>query len=451
MQEIQPPDAINNYLDALTYFYSYIHYDPSTIVRRWDLSRLEKLLVRLGHPEKKFPSLLIAGTKGKGSTAAMCESMLRAAGYSTGLYTSPHLHTFRERIRLNGELVPEQMLVDLALELKPYFETTPDLTAFEVITIVAIMAFAEAEVDAVVLEVGLGGRLDATNVVHPTVAVLTSISYDHTQILGETLTKIAREKAGIIRPGAMVVSAPQMEEAMDMIEEVCKGYQAHLLVVDREWDWEIESNSLEGQYFTAHGVSYYMPLLGRYQVTNAVTALAAVEVFADRLDLTVSETARQEGLAAVRWPGRLELLNRRPYLLVDSAMNGDSAEKLAASLAYYFPDHKPLFIFGASSDHLLEDMLEVLLPIADKMYMTAARHPRATDPAELARIAADMGYQTPIRPDLSIALNTALDEAAEDDLICVAGSLFLAANAREAWLRRQGEPLPPIDPVVISS
>ena len=167
-------------------------------------------MVRLGNPHKRFPSLLIAGTKGKGSTAAIGESILRQAGYKTGLYTSPHLHSFRERIRLSGQAISEEQVVRLARQLKPYFDDTPDLTAFELITAVAFVAFAEANIDAAVLEVGLGGRLDATNAVDPAVAVITSISYDHTQILGKTLTLIAREKAGIIRPGALVISAPSV-------------------------------------------------------------------------------------------------------------------------------------------------------------------------------------------------------------------------------------------------
>ena len=444
--------TINTYVEALTYIYSYIHYNPFEVHKnRWNLDRMQGLLNRLGAPEKKFPSLLIAGTKGKGSTAAISESILRAAGYKTGLYTSPHLHSFRERIRLGGELISEEMVVDLVRRLKSHFEAMPDLTVFELMTALALMAFAEAEIDVAVLEVGLGGRLDATNAVDPTVAVITSISYDHTQILGETLTLIAREKAGIIRPGALVISAPQVDEAMDMIEEVCQGHRAQLVVVDQDWEWNDGTNSLDGQSFTVDGTSYWLPLIGKHQVVNAVTAMAAIDGLAGRARLKVSSEAVKTGIATVKWLGRTELLNRRPYLMVDSAMNGDSAEKLVKTIDHYFPAGKKIFIFGASSDHPIKDMVAVLLPVADKMYAVAAHHPRAEDPARLVEMAAQLGQQVLPRPDIQTALDEVLAEVGPEDLVCVTGSLFLVADAREAWLRRNNLPLPPIDPMIVSA
>jgi dihydrofolate synthase/folylpolyglutamate synthase len=440
---------INSYVDALTYFYSYAHYNPAD-ASNWSLERMQALLGRLGNPENNFPSLLIAGTKGKGSTAAICESILRAAGYKTGLYTSPHLHSFRERIRMGGTLISDEMVVQLARRLKPYFEDTPGLTAFELITALALVAFAEADIDVAVLEVGLGGRLDATNAVHPTVAVITSISYDHTQILGETLTLIAREKAGIIRPGALVISAPQVDEAMRMIEQVCQEHQARLVVIDRDWKWKSSPGNFEGQWFEVDGQRYWLPLIGRHQVVNAVTAMAAVKGIEMLADLTVPPEAAKTGVANVNWLGRMEILNRQPYLILDSAMNGDSAEKLVNALTTYFPNEKKQFIFGASNDHPVEDMLEQLLPVADKMYAVAARHPRAETPENLVATVAKLGGQIEPMPTVAAALEQALAEADPESLICVTGSLFLVADAREAWLRRKGLPLPPIDPLVIS-
>lgn len=441
--------SINTYTDALTYFYSYAHFNPADI-SLWSLDRMRGLLARLGDPQKQFPSLLIAGTKGKGSTAAICESILRAAGYKTGLYTSPHLHSFRERIRLAGQLIPEETVINLARKLKPYFETTPNLTAFELITAVAFVAFAEAQVETAVLEVGLGGRLDATNAVDPTIAVITSISYDHTQILGDTLTLIAREKAGIIRPGALVISAPQVDEAMDMIEEVCQSHQARLVVIDRDWQWKSITGNLEGQSFKVDGHSYWLPLIGEHQVVNAVTALAAIKGFVERTGLKVEAEAFKTGMANVTWLGRMEILNRQPYLVADSAMNGDSAEKLGQTLCHYFPDQRKILIFGASGDHPIADMLKVLLPISDRVLLVASRHPRAEAPEKLAAVATAMGYNPQVMPDVPAALETALAEAGQAGLVCVTGSLFLVADAREAWLRRSGLPLPPIDPIIIS-
>jgi dihydrofolate synthase/folylpolyglutamate synthase len=325
------------------------------------------------------------------------------------------------------------------------------LTVFELMTALALVAFAEAGVDAAVLEVGLGGRLDATNAVHPTVAVITSISYDHTQILGETLTLIAREKAGIIRPGALVISAPQVDEAMQMIEEVCLGHRAHLVVVDRDWQWENGASSFDGQSFSTAGSSYWLSLIGKHHLVNAVTAMAAIEGFSEQTGLEVSAEALKTGIATVTWLGRTEILNRKPYLIVDSAMNGDSAKKLVETLNDYFPDRKKLVIFGASSDHPIRDMLKVLLEAADRMFAVAARHPRAEASEQLAALVAEMGGQVTPMSNMPIALETALAETGQDDVICVTGSLFLVADAREAWMRRNGLPLPPLDPMIISS
>ena len=443
--------TINSYVEALTYFYSYAHFNPAD-ASNWSLERMRGLLARLGNPQKKFPSLLIAGTKGKGSTAAICESILRVAGYRTGLYTSPHLHSFRERIKVVGELIGEEQVVELAQRLKPYFESTPGLTAFELITAVAFVAFAEAGVEVAVLEVGLGGRLDATNAVDPTVAVITSISYDHTQILGETLTLIAREKAGIIRPGALVISAPQVDEAMQLIEEVCIGRRANLVVVDQEWEWSIgPCVGLEGQSFTVDGQSYWLSLLGEHQVVNAVTALAAIDGFAKRSGLVVPAEALKRGLASVKWLGRMEILSFDPCLILDSAMNGDSAEKLMTALNHCFPGLKKTFIFGASADHPVRDMLAALMPEAEQILMVASRHPRAAIPQKLAEVAISLGGRVTPMANVESALEQALAETGRDGLICVTGSLFLVADIREIWLRRNGQLLPPIDPLVVST
>lgn len=441
--------TIQSYVEALKYFYSYAHYNPADTAN-WSLDRLRGLLARLDNPHKKFPSLLIAGTKGKGSTAAICDSILRQAGYDVGLYTSPHLHSFRERIRLDGTLISEEVVVALANRLKPYFESTPHLTAFELITALAFVAFAEAGLDAAVLEVGLGGRLDATNAVNPAVAVITPISYDHTQILGETLTLIAREKAGIIRPNALVISAPQPEEAMQMIEQVCQGHQARLVEVGKDLHWQTGSFSLEGQSFSVDGESYWLPLLGDHQVANAVTAIAATQGFAERTGLHISQEAIKAGIARVTWLGRMELLSRKPYLIVDSAMNGDSAEKLVQSLQHYFPNQPITLIFGASNDHPVRDMLAELLPVAERVFAVASRHPRAEAPEALVACAAEMGYHISAMSSVAEALEAALSSAGAEELVCVTGSLFLAADAREAWLRRNGLPLPPTDPLIVS-
>jgi dihydrofolate synthase/folylpolyglutamate synthase len=441
------------YQSALAYIYSYTNYErlgmPKYTLTHYDLERIRTLLAQLGDPQKRFRSLLIAGTKGKGSTAAFAESMIRAAGYPTGLYTSPHLHSFRERIKIGGQLIAEEDVVRLVEILRPHAERVAGLTAFELITAMAFYAFAEAGVEVAVLEVGLGGRLDATNVVQPAVAVITTISYDHTELLGDTLWLIAREKAGIIRPGALVVSAPQIPEAMTLIEEVCAGRRAELVVVgEGDYRWLRGHATMHGQWFELQGERYWIPLLGRHQIANAVTAWAALDGLEQRAGLVVPREARREGLRTTQWPGRLEILNCQPYLIVDSAHNGDSASKLRQALRDFFPGRRIMLVFGASGDHPFQDALRELLPIATRMFITRSRHPRAAAPERLLETVVQLGYQASVVTPVGEAIMAALQNSATNDLICVTGSVFTVADAREFWFRHSGLPLPPIDPPV---
>jgi dihydrofolate synthase/folylpolyglutamate synthase len=403
----------------------------------------------MGNPHHAFESLLISGTKGKGSTAAFSESMMRAAGHKTGLYISPHLHTFRERIQIGGQMLSESDVVRLIEHLKPHLESIEGLTAFEVITAMAFHVFAEASIEVAVLEVGLGGRLDATNVSRPAVAVITSISYDHTQLLGETLSMIAREKAGIIRPGSLVISAPQVPEAMTMLKEVCKGHHAQLVVVgEEEYRWFPGRATLNGQSFELHGESYWIPLLGRHQLANAVTAWAAIDGMEERVGLSVPLSARREGLRTTSWPGRLEILGRNPFVIVDSAHNGDSANKLQTSFRDFFPGRRVILVFGASSDHPFDDSLAELLPTSCKVILTRSRHPRAAAPEILARTVSELGYSACCTDNVPEAIEAALQHAHAKDLICISGSIFTVADAREFWCRHNHLPLPQIDPEV---
>ena len=445
---------ITTYHEALNYIYSYISYNPAD-TSRWDLNRLNDLLERMGNPHQQYPSILIAGTKGKGSTAAICERILRVTGHKTGLYTSPHVHSFRERIRIGGELIAEELMVSLINRYRSMFEATDDLTIFELITALAFVAFADAEVEAGVIEVGLGGRLDATNAINPTVSVITPISYDHTQILGNTLTLIACEKAGIVRSQGLVVSAPQPEEARLAIEAFCDEKQATLYQVEDLYTWLITDHSSDGQRVIAQPLSgnfepliMQIPLIGEHQIINTLTALTAINKFAQKTGLIVHESALTSGIATVEWPGRMEILSREPYLILDSAMNGDSAEKLVETLTTYFPNQPVTLLFGASNDHPVNDMLTALLPLAKQTFMVASRHSRAEKPARLVEFAATLGYEVSAMPDVSAALEIALAQAESNSVVCIAGSLFLAADARELWLKKNAVSLPPIDPVM---
>ncbi|HDN79703.1 MAG TPA: bifunctional folylpolyglutamate synthase/dihydrofolate synthase [Chloroflexi bacterium] len=444
------------YKQALDYIYSFTdyeklkgyHYTPQD----FNLNRVEQLLTLLGNPHKAFPSVHIAGTKGKGSTAAMIESILRAAGYRTGLYISPHLHTFRERIRIGGELISEEDVVAGIESIRPMAEKTPGLTTFEIITSLAFHLFAREQVDIAVVEVGLGGRLDATNVITPLAAVITSLSFDHTYLLGNTLASIAKEKAGIIKEGIPVVSAPQKPEALAVIEEVCQEKGAPLVLVGRDWSWRVLTINLEGQEFEVLRDSIviyrrlWIPLLGRHQFINATVAVACINELCNQ-GLGIPDKAVKEGLRQVRWPGRLEILQKRPFFVVDGAHNVDSANRLAEALRELFTWRRCILIFGASSDKDIPGMLRELLPLADEVLFASAHHPRATPPEKLAEEAKGLGYQSISVGSVREAVQKALVEAGPEDLICATGSLFLVAEAREAWAALTGHRMPQKDPL----
>ena len=293
----QPMDAETAYNQALDYLYSFVDYSlkkSSELAKAdFNLDRMRALMAALDNPEREYPVLHVAGTKGKGSTSALAASALSAAGYKTGLYISPHLQDFTERIQIDGRQVSHVQLVELVEQIKPAVAKIPQLTTFEITTALGFLYFAEQKVDAAVIEVGLGGRLDATNVVMPRVSVITSISYDHMAVLGSTLTAIAGEKAGIIKPGVPVVSSPQREEARLVIEKVAAERNAPLTLVGRDLLFEAGKHSLDGQNFIIHhsslrlrsplrgslrsGQAFTIPLLGAHQVANAATAYAALQ------------------------------------------------------------------------------------------------------------------------------------------------------------------------------
>jgi len=444
------------YREALVYIYSFTDYEkkvPQAYAPEfYDLTRVHRLLALLGDPQRTFQVVHVAGTKGKGSTAAMSESVLRAAGYRTGLYTSPHLHTFRERIQAGGALIPEADVARLAETMQPLVAQIAGITTFEVMTGLALAWFSEQGVEWAVLEVGLGGRLDATNVVTPAVTVITPISHDHTAILGDTLAQIATEKAGIIKPGVPAVSAPQTPEALAVIEATCRNQGAPLTLVGRDWTWQPHKSDLDGQSFTLYHqnalvggrVPLWIPLLGEHQLMNATTAVAALALLPG---LKLRPKALRLGLRAVHWPGRLEILGRSPLVVADSAHNGDSAQKLVAALRACCPFRRLYVVFGASADHVTPELLGALLAGASWAIATRSRHPRAADPSWLQARAEELGFHLDVSGSVAHALDLALARAGAGDLICCAGSVFVAAEVRAAWFARQGLPAPPSDPV----
>ncbi len=431
------------YQQALDYIYSFIDYEREPGPRSrttYDLRRVEELLGRIGSPHLKVRSVHIAGTKGKGSVAAMIASALTTAGYSTGLYTSPHLHVYNERIRIDGRLVSNEELVALVDRLKPEVEavnrkaTYGRLTTFEVTTALGFMHFASQGVDFQVLEVGLGGRLDATNVILPEVCVITSISFDHMDVLGNTLAEIAVEKAGIIKRGSVVVTSPLVDEANKVIEEACLNCEAELIRVGSDVTWRSLGFEPDRQSLQVKGRlgSYQLsiPLLGQYQLDNAAAAVAAMEVLAEK-GFHVSADSIANGLAKVSWEGRLQTLSHHPLLVVDGAHNADSARKLRQALEQYFSFDRAILIIGLSADKNVAGIISELLPLFDKVIVTRSIHPRAMATAPIVAEFDRHGVEARETDDISVALPLALSLAGDKDMICVTGSLFVAAGAIE--------------------
>ncbi len=431
-----------DYQAALDYILSFADYERaprSSVV--FDLRRMEMLLARLGNPEAQSRTVHVAGTKGKGSTCAMISSILSSAGYRVGLYTSPHLLSFTERVQVDGSPIAREEFARLVGAIKPEVEIVNnlgafgELTTFELLTALAFAYFREKAVDFQVLETGMGGRLDATNVVRsPEVCVITSVSYDHTDVLGNTLALIAGEKAGIIKPGTTVVCSPQFPEAMAVIERVCLERGARLVRVGSDVTWRQEAFDTGGQSFELKGLSgsycLSLPLVGEHQLENAAAAVAVVEVLSSR-GAAVSSEAIAAGLARVHWPGRLQVLRREPWLVVDGAHNADSARRLAESLRRYFDFDHLFLIVGASSDKDIAGMVKELAALGGTVIATCSRHPRAAAPEDLAAEFSRWGMTTVVAEDVAAAVDVALARAEPGDLVCATGSLFVVAEVME--------------------
>lgn len=439
------------YQEALDYLYSFVDYSLTRGFRynpeAFDLGRMVRFLELLGNPHQAYQVIHVAGTKGKGSTAAMIASALRAAGYHTGFYTSPHLSDYTERIQVDGVSITPEELVELVEFVKPIVTQVERLTTFEITTAIGFLYFQRKGANVAVIEVGLGGRLDATNVVEPLLSVITSLSMDHMAVLGDTLEKIAFEKAGIIKPGRPVVSAPQRDEARAVIDRVVRERDCPLVEVGWQYNFRPTAHSLDGQSFqvwsqTGAPVDLTIPLLGLHQVENAATAYAALQT-ARQEGLKLTSEQIQQGFASVIWPGRFELLRREPPLVVDSAHNRDSAHRLRQALDDYLPARPVILIYGASEDKDVEGMFDELMPRVDHVIATQSVHPRAADANNLVALAQQHGRTAEAVVPLEAAVEAALRQAETTRpgaVIVAAGSLFVAAAVRDTWLKRSSTP-----------
>ena len=431
-------DIETAYNSALDYLYSFVDYSlkhSSELAKAdFNLDRMRALMIELGNPESKYPIIHVAGTKGKGSVSALCASALQAAGYKVGLYTSPHLLDYTERIQINGKPVSHLGLVELVEQGKEAVARIPRLTTFEITTAVGFLYFAQQKVDAAVIEVGLGGRLDATNVVMPVVSIITSLSYDHMAVLGNTLALIAGEKAGIIKPGVSVVSAPQKEEALEVLIRIAKERSAPFTLVGGDINYEPLKHSLDKQTLKISNLEFDLPLLGVHQVENAATAYAGLK--AGRLKITHDEI--RKGFAEVRWPARFEVVRRDPPVIFDSAHNQDSFVRLRQALDDYFPNKPVYLIFGASEDKNIPGMFTEIRPKVRKMFVTRADHPRALQPEKIQELARQADIPNEAVTPVEAAFARALDLSAKDgSIVLSAGSMFVTAEVMLAWKKRK--------------
>jgi dihydrofolate synthase/folylpolyglutamate synthase len=412
------------------------------------LPRMRALVAALDDPQRTFRSVLVAGTKGKGSTVAMLDACLRAAGLRTGRYTSPHLVNWRERTCVDGQPISTDAVVELIEPVREAIARMPDdlgqPTTFEVGTAIAFLHFARAHLDVGILEVGVGGRYDATNVVEPLVSVIAPVSYDHTRTLGPTLTQIARHKAGILRSGRSGVIAPQPAEALLVIQDEADAIGASLEHIGRDWAWSTSGDArapitiTSARYTGVPPLEARVALLGDHQRDNATTAVAALHALGRlRPELAAAPDALRAGLQTVEWPGRLQVLRDRPLLVLDGAQNAASAQVLRRALHASFRYARLLVVLGLTEGKDAEGVLEALGPTAAGVFVTRAKHERAAEPSQLAERARELlpGARVRVEPDLDAALSAALGEARPDDLVLVTGSLFLVGEALVWWDR----------------
>lgn len=416
---------------------------------KFDLENTTVLLERLGRPDRAYPTVHVAGTNGKGSTAAFVEAILRDAGFRTGLNTSPHLERINERFRIDGEELPDEKFAETFTRIHAVIEELlaegklrAHPTYFECVTALAFEAFARERVEFGVIEVGLGGRLDATNIITPVVSVITRVDFDHENYLGHSLAEIASEKAGILKFHVPAVSAPQLPEAREVLRARAKELNCPL--VETEEAFRIEEENMEGGCVCATvkelstGASFELAptLPGRFQLQNAVNAMAAARLLQAR-NFRITNENIERGIAATRWPGRLEKLQSQPDIYLDGAHNPGAARELALFVEENFAGRRIYFIFGAMRDKAVDEVTGTLFPLASEVIFTRPGNPRAVSAAQLANMAGHHAEHFTVISDAEAALDAALAKARPEDAIFITGSLYLVGQLRHAWKQRR--------------
>jgi len=410
------------------------------------LDRIKELVRRVGNPHLKLKVIHIGGTNGKGSVANMIASTLEAAKYKVGIFTSPHLHRYTERYRINGKQISEERVAEILNMLKPHLDDMVKEgfecpTEFEVSTVMAFCYFYEENVDFAVIEVGMGGAIDSTNVVHPLVCVITNVNMDHMEYLGNTISEIARTKAGIIKNGVPVVTAEQKPEAFNIIKSVCINNGAELTVVGKDviyCDTNENIDVFSGQRFNVKtsGNEYrdlYLPLLGEHQKINAATAVAALEALKN-YGVVISNNEIKKGLSTVRWPGRFEVIGKNPTVVLDGAHNMAGAEKLCLALEKYFSYKNIVLVLGMLADKEREKIVKRLVPAAKAVVVTKPNSFRSQNWRRVADLSAKYLSDIFVYENVSDAVDKAIEIANKEDVVCITGSLYMLADARERIL-----------------
>jgi dihydrofolate synthase / folylpolyglutamate synthase len=440
-----------NYHDAVRYLLSLgreLAAPTQAAAAKFDLVNITVLAERLGRPERAYPSAHIAGTNGKGSTAAFLESILRRAGFRTGLNTSPHLERINERLRVDGEEISDgafaetlERICALTEELLAAGKLRAHPTYFECVTAMAFEFFARQRVDFGIFEVGLGGRLDATNLVTPVVSIVTRIDFDHENFLGHSLTEIATEKAGILKPAVPVIVAEQRSEAREVI--LARAKELFCPVMETPKAFRLDGETREGglaraqatELETGWSIELAPKLPGRFQLSNALNAVAAARLL-QKHSYRISDEAIAEGIATTVWPGRLEKLHSQPDVYLDGAHNPSAARELAAFLEENFAGRKILLLYGAMRDKAVDEVAGLLFPHAAEVIFTEPRTPRAISAAQLEEIAGHYASEIRVIADAEQALDYALAKAAPNDAVFITGSLYLVGQLRHYWKQR---------------
>lgn len=440
----------SNYQKALRYLSTLADYERLRIVRynpqNFNLDRMRTLLKKLNNPHDAFRSVHVAGTKGKGSTCAMVGAMLQACGYKVGIYTSPHLVDIRERITINGEMISEADFARLVRHIQPIANKIKPLpTYFDVLTAVAFKYFAEQKVEIAVVETGLGGRLDSTNVLKPEVTAITSISKDHMAQLGGTLPAIAREKAGIFKSGIPAVTVQQTPEVEAVLKQVATEIGAPFDITGKtiEFSYRFESSRLTGPQnricLTTPNSKFEhlsVPLMGEHQAINCGLALSIIDRLKTR-GLAINDARVMEGLAKATIPGRMEIISQMPRVLVDGAHNAASLDAMMRAIGQHIPYDSMVLIFGCCSDKDVPGMLERVNACADKVIFTRVNNIRSADPNELAATYTELyGKMAQVAPSLEDALSIANRAVTKEDLICITGSFYLVGDAKKYFAAR---------------